>query len=216
KNRYVQVEGVNDFGVGTHAVYNNARIVKVSSINSLIFGTTKVFNKTSYIKLTGFVPTLYGTHNLKNRNQQLSVVGTLVGSYGKPVVYNLRQHISLSGRGFNTNLNGNAYVQGGVKYVTGGGFVTSAFGQTQVVNTRAHQDIDLRSPSRGIAPPSTPGPTVPPRILYPFGILPGPFGTAWVQRNPSPKGFTTHSYGTAWVSHSPRYLTPGKVDAFQP
>lgn len=177
------------------------------------FGTPKslweLFGRPS-----GFNALWFGTPGIKNLNQSINVPGSNHAAYGRPVIYNLRQYLTIPGT--NVSRYGTAYVQGGVKEVRGSGFNSAVIPQPKVINTRADQYVDLRSPSRGIAPPTIDRPNVSPRILYPMGILPGAFGTAWVQRNPSPKGFTTDSYGTAWVSHSPRYLTPGKVDAFQP
>lgn len=175
------------------------------------FGTPKslweLFGRPS-----GFNALWFGTPGIKNLNQSISVPGSNYAAYGRPVIYNLRQYLTIPGT--NVSRYGTAYVQGGVKEVRGSGFNSAVIPQPKVINTRADQYVDLRSPSRGIAPPTIDRPNVSPRILYPMGILPGAFGTAWVQRNPSPKGFTTDSYGNAWVSHSPRYLTPFKVEAF--
>lgn len=175
------------------------------------FGSTR-FLFTLFAKPSSFNANSFGSLSIKNRTQDIKVSSSVFSAYGRPTIYNLRQYLRFGG--MHTAVFGAAYMQGGVKYVTGRGYASTIFGQAKLINTRADQYVDLRSPSRGIAPPSVPGPNVSPRILYPFGILPGPFGMAWVQRNPSPKGFTTDSYGTAWVSHSPRYITPFKVEAF--
>lgn len=175
------------------------------------FGSTR-FLFTLFAKPSGFNVNGFGSLSIKNRNQDIKVSSSVFSAYGRPTIYNLRQYVRFGG--MYTAVFGTAYMQGGVKFVNSYGLNALAFPTPKVVNTRADQYVDLRSPSRGIAPPTIDRPNVSPQILYPFGILPGPFGTAWVQRNPSPKGFTTDSYGNAWISHSPRYLTPFKVEAF--
>lgn len=175
------------------------------------FGTPKPLLEL-FGRPSGFNALWFGTPVIKNLNQSISVPGSNYAAYGHPVIYNLRQYLPIPGT--DVSRYGTAYVQGGVKEVRGSGFNSAVIPQPKVINTRADQYVDLHSPSGGIAPPTIDRPNVSPHILYPMGILPGAFGTAWVQRNPSPKGFTTDSYGNAWVSHSPRYLTPFKVEAF--
>lgn len=173
-----------------------------------------VLKFTQFLKPTGFNSNAFANPRIKNATDQLFPSSINQSAYGRPTIYNLKQFISLQNRGLNSQVFGLNYLQGGVKYVRVTGFNALAFPTPKAVNTRADQYVNLRSPSRGIAPPTIDRPNVSPRILYPMGILPGAFGTAWIQRNPSPKGFTTDSYGNAWVSHSPRYLTPFKVEAF--
>lgn len=187
--------------------------VKPISYATNVFGQTSLVNKNKFVFSFGLLSTAFGQAKIKNVTDQLFPSNINSSVYGRPTIYNLRQYISYGG--LHSAVFGTAYMQGGVKFVFGYGYSHSIIPNPKVINTRADQYVDLRSPSRGIAPPTIDRPNVSPRILYPMGILPGAFGTAWVQRNPSPKGFTTDSYGNAWVSHSPRYLTPFKVDAFQ-
>lgn len=185
-----------------------------SGFSALSNGNPKIENRTSYVRPAGFNGNAFGRPGIINFNKNTYPTGFNSSLYGRPTIYNLRQYLLVPGRSM--GIYGTAYVQGGVKEVKGFGFNAALITQPKVINTRADQYVDLRTPSRGIAPPTIDRPNVSPRILYPMGILPGAFGTAWVQRNPSPKGFTTDLYGTAWISHSPRYLAPGKVDAFNP
>lgn len=187
--------------------------VKPISYATNVFGQTSLVNKNKFVFSFGLLSIAFGQAKIKNVTDQLFPSNINSSVYGRPTIYNLRQYISYGG--LHSAVFGTAYMQGGVKFVFGYGYSHSIIPNPKVINTRADQYVDLRSPSRGIAPPTIDRPNVSPRILYPMGILPGAFGTAWVQRNPSPKGFTTDSYGNAWVSHSPRYLTPFKVDAFQ-
>lgn len=208
----IQVAGFNTFAISSPRIHNLNQFIRVSGYVTTLFGQSRIYNLQQSIRVSGNDHARYGQANLKNRNQEVRVSGFIVTLYGRPTTYNLLQFLRVSGT--NHTLYGRPYFQGGVKYFTLGGFNSASIPQPKVINTRADQYVDLRSPSRGIAPPTIDRPNVSPRILYPMGILPGAFGTAWVQRNPSPKGFTTDSYGNAWVSHSPRYLTPFKVEAF--
>lgn len=180
-----------------------------SGFDALVVGDAKLLF-TQRIQPSSFDYLAFGTPQVKNVNQSVEVGGFNAAAFTQPTIYNLLQFIKPTG--LSAALYGTAYLQGGVKYITANGFNASVFGTTTVINTRADQYLQLSG--KGIAPPPLPSPNVSPRILYPMGILPGAFGTAWVQRNPSPRGFTTDLYGTAWVSHSPRYLTPFKVEAF--
>ena len=200
------------FGTGKLVFSQFARPVGLSAPTT---PTPKIENLTRYIRATGFNASAFSNNTqIVNFHKNVNLSGFNTSLYGRPIIYNLRQYLLVPGRSM--GIYGTAYVQGGVKEVRGSGFNSAVLPQPKVINTRADQYVDLRTPSRGIAPPTIDRPNVSPRILYPMGILPGAFGTAWVQRNPSPKGFTTDLYGTAWISHSPRYLAPGKVDAFNP
>lgn len=201
-----------DFGTGKLIFSQFAQPIGLSAPT---IPTPKINNLTSYIRTAGFNASAFSNNTqIVNFHKNVNLSGFNTSLYGRPIIYNLRQYLLVPGRSM--GIYGTAYVQGGVKEVRGSGFNSAVLPQPKVINTRADQYVDLGSPSRGIAPPTIDRPNVSPRILYPMGILPGEFGTAWVQRNPSPKGFTNDLYGTAWVSHSPRHITPSKVDAFQP
>ena len=213
--RNIGISGIIGSSYGNAKIINAAMGIRASGLVATMFGPVKVDLHTKYIKPNGFNASAYSNNaSIINFHKNVNLSGLNTQIFGIPTIYNLRQYLLVPGRSM--GIYGIAYVQGGVKEVRGSGFNSAVLPQPKVINTRADQYVDLRTPSRGIAPPTIDGPNVSPRILYPMGILPGAFGTAWVQRNPSPKGFTTDLYGTAWISHSPRYLTPGKVDAFQP
>ena len=209
---YVQGLGFVGFTSGQHSIYNALESLSPFGFYANDVGTHDIRRKSEFLRPGSIATNSFGNHSLRNKNQNVYAGAFNASLYGRPTIYNLRQYIRHGG--FHSAVFGTPYMQGGVKYIYGSGFNSSAIPQPKVINTRADQYVDLRSPSRGIAPPTIDRPNVSPRILYPMGILPGAFGTAWVQRNPSPKGFTTDSYGNAWVSHSPRYLTPFKVEAF--
>ncbi len=173
--------------------------------------TPKIENLTRYIRTLGFDGSVFSKPTVINFNKNIDLQGFNTSLYGKPIIYNLRQYVLVQGR--NMGIYGTAYFQGGVKYVYGSGFNSSAIPQPKVINTRANQIINLNT--HGIVPITPPMPNVSPRILYPKGILAWSFGMPIVRRNPSPTGFTTDRYGTAWVSHSPRYIQPDFIKAFE-
>ena len=221
---------VLDFGASA----STTQSIRVGGIDSSTYGQVAVkgsralfptgFIATSFgeqeliidilIEPTGFDESFVDNPNVWNFNREIEVFGfdeSSVGTTSK--VYNLRQYIQDVG-GDDAASYGAAYIQGGVKYLDLNNldFDAAQYGLATVINTKADQFVNLVD--EGITPQEMPSPNVSPRILYPNGILAWRFGAAWVQRNPSPKGFTTDSYGNAWVSHSPRYLTPFKVEAF--
>lgn len=205
--------GFNSFRSGDLDAYNKWSFVSASDIDSLEVGTPAIRNSFAEIRPVGIASRLYVSKpTIFNWNKTIVNSGFNASSYGRPLVYNLTQYRYLSG--FNASRYGIAYLQGGVKYVdlNSRGFGASRYGVSSVINTTADQYAILTN--KGIGPLTIPKPNVSPRILYPTGILPGLFGTAWVQRNPSPKGFDASSYGVAWVSHSPRHLHPSFVEAF--
>lgn len=199
-----------EFGTGKLVFTQFAR---PSGLSAPTLSQPKIVNLIQHVRASGFDGSAFSKPTVINYNKNINLQGFNASLYGRPTIYNLLQFVLVPGRAM--GIYGTAYVQGGVKEVRGSGFNSAVLSQPKVINTRADQYVDLRSPSRGIAPLAIDRPNVSPRILYPKGILAWSFGTPWVQRNPSPKGFTTDSYGTAWVSHSPRYLKPDFVKAFE-
>lgn len=197
-----------EFGAGKLVFSQFARPVGLSAPT---ISTPKIENLTRYISTLGFDGSVFSKPIVINFNKNIALQGFNTSLYGKPIIYNLRQYVLVPGR--NLGIYGTAYFQGGVKYVYGSGFNSSAIPQPKVINTRANQIINLNT--HGIVPITPPMPNVSPRILYPKGILAWSFGMPVVRRNPSPTGFTTDRYGTAWVSHSPRYIQPDFVKAFE-
>lgn len=207
---YIYGVGFDANVFGESNVKSSAYTIFVNGIfPRLAFGQQNIVLAQQKITAQGFVSQIFGTTSLKNKNQTATPTGFNTSLYGRPVIYNFRQYVV--NKGYDAKLFGTAYVQGGVKYLTPNGFNSAVIPQPKVINTRGEQ----RANPTGIAPIAPPQPNVSPRILYPNGILAWSFGTATVQRNPSPKGFKSDSYGTAWVSHSPRYLTPDWIQGFQ-
>jgi hypothetical protein len=207
-NQVVNPIGLDDSNFGKPFTENKQKFIKVGGSNHSIFGTGKIHNSTQIFRLQGYVASSMGNLSIYNFNKEIKVMGFVNSYYGKPTTYNLRQYVR--NVGYHTAGFGTPFMQGGVKYVKPIGINSSVLTNPKVVNTKANQYIGLS----GIPSLAVPSPNVSPRIIYPRGILPGGFGTAWVQRNPSPKGFANDSYGNPWVSHSPRYITPFKVESF--
>ncbi|WP_296280903.1 hypothetical protein [uncultured Acinetobacter sp.] len=211
--QFLSVSGVDTSNVGATRIWNLNQYVSTIGPNTFTSSNEhKVFNLHSYLEISGFVASVFGTYYIRTLNRQYNIPSFVATTYGRPLIYNLRQYAVVSGH--NMAIYGTAYAQGGVKEVRVLGFNSAVLPQPKLINTRADQYVDLRSPSRGIAPLSIDRPNVSPRIIYTIGILPIGFGIALVQRNPSPRGFTNDSYGNTWISHSPRYLKPNYIDAF--
>ncbi len=210
--QYVNAGGINSSVYGQVAVKGSRALFPIGFIAES-FGAQELI-PSLLIEPTGFVETGFDSPDVWNFNKEIKVFGFDESSVGTPSkVYNLRQYIQ-NVDGYDAVSYGTAYLQGGVKYIDLNNLDTDAaqYGLATVINTRADQFVNLVD--EGITPQEMPSPNVSPRILYPNGILAWRFGAAWVQRNPSPKGFTTDLYGTAWISHSPRYIQPAKVEAF--
>lgn len=213
-NQHINTSGINSNIFGLGKIENLSKELKPTGTQSkAAFGTTKIYNLTTIVKPIAWQSLNIGTGaSIVNKNKILSPHSWVSSSDGKPLVYNLTQYQRLNG--FNTSRYGAPYLMGGVKYINLNNRSISAaqYGLATIVNTKADQYAILTN--KGIGPLTIPKPNVSPRILYPTGILAWRFGTPLIQRNPSPKGFTTDLYGTAWVSHSPRYLEPNYIDAF--
>ncbi|WP_111883812.1 hypothetical protein [Acinetobacter sp. CFCC 11171] len=186
---YINSKGFDTFRYGTANLYNKSQKISGLSFNGSVFGLPNIINKNKEIKTIGF---------------NASIVN------GSLKIYNLRQYLNLNSRGISAALYGNAYLQGGVKYVKPIGFNSSVLTNPKVVNTKANQYIGLS----GIPSLAVPSPNVSPRIIYAKSQVATLWGNALVQFPPHPKGFLATSYGVAWVSHSPRYLEPNYIDAF--
>lgn len=126
--------------------------------------------------------------------------------FGTPVVFNWDRYIPY--KGFDAQLFGTAYVQGGVKTVRVDGSAANLFGTTAVINTTANQTAK----PWGIEPPVASKPFVSPQTLWPFGFI-GLVGIPMVQRNPSPKGFELLAFGYPTVIDRTRYLRSEGFDA---
>jgi hypothetical protein len=210
--RYVSVEGEAHSGYGTASIYLAVRSIYIDPFVATRFGEHKAVRQ-QFIKPGGFDASAYGLPTIWNFNKNIQVSGFDTLAVSRHRIYNLKQFVNQLYYGFNSAVFGQAKMLGGVRYISNAKVTElSEFGPVQVVNTRANRTLRPLQ----IDPPVLPQPIVSPRMIYPSGIRAWSFGNPWVQRNPSPKGFVSDQHGTAWVSHSPRYITPGRVEAFLP
>lgn len=159
---------------------------------------------TRYIKPTGLAAFAFSNPSVKNYKLQAFLPGISSLSFGLTKIYNLKQIVIILGTN-NANLHtryGTAYVQGGVKTITGRGSNTNVFGPITVINTKANQYVTPVA----IAPIALAKPNISPQILYAKQFIATQWGNPLVQLPPRPKGFIASLFGTAWISHSPRYL----------
>lgn len=173
-----------------------------------------VWNFNREIEVFGFDESFVDNPNVWNSNSEIEVFGFDESSVETPSkVYNLRQYIQDVG-GDDAASYGDAYIQGGVKYLDLNNldFDAAQYGLAIVINTKA--DLFVNLVDEGITPQEMPSPNVSPRIIYAKSQVATLWGNALVQFPPRPKGFVVTSYGVAWVSHSPRYLEPNYIDTF--
>ncbi|ENU18645.1 hypothetical protein F994_02772 [Acinetobacter bohemicus ANC 3994] len=157
----------------------------------------------------GFDSFAYGGQNVRNKARFIYAQGFSTPTFGTAKAYNLKQFINLNGRGFAASAFGTAAFLGGVKYIKPNGVDTLRFGSLTIKDpkeSRTLRPIAFNAMAFGSA-------AVSPQILYAKPFVATAFGTATVQRNPSPVGFVATRYGLAWISHSPRYYQPLGFDA---
>lgn len=203
--RQVYPTGFNGSLVAAPAVRNDTQHLKPYGFDALGFSRQTIRNKNVTVTVPGMDLSRVAMPSIVNFHKNVYGKGFENELLGRPTIYNLRKYVLLNGRGIDSNAFGIAYMQGGVKYVRPGGLNALIFGEHKVINTKANQKVVLG----GIAPPFFPRPNVSPQILTVRGILGTQWGSPYVQRNPSPKGWNSEQYGTAWVSRSPRFYTVG-------
>jgi hypothetical protein len=160
----------------------------------------------------GVVPGGIGRPNLANKAIPLNPGAMPSGlAIGAATIWNWRQHQPL--QGFAAQLFGEAYVQGGVKFLSPAGVSASSTGAVTVINTRAEQS------ARGagaIAPLELGQVSVSPRMLRPGGAFGTAFGIHRVQFPPRPLGWLSSTFGYAAIEYKTKAVLPGGVDAFSP
>ncbi|EIM39986.1 phage protein [Acinetobacter sp. HA] len=180
--------------------------LRPSGVSSqLRFGQASIILAQQIVAPKSFDSSKFSNPSIINFHKNVYGVGFNAAIFDRPTIYNLRKYVLLNGRGIESNVFGTAYMQGGVRFVQPGGLHALRFGDLAVINTKADQKVQLT----GIAAPTIPKPNVSPQILTVRGILGTQWGSPYVQRNPSPKGWNSEKYGTAWVSRSPRFYTVG-------
>lgn len=190
------------------------------------YDLTVIYDRTAnggnqYIFTRGYEATSFALSTIY-QTQFISPVGVdSDNSYGTTKVYNLKQFAPLQGR--EQSSYGNAYLQGGVRWVTTRSIAPLGVGKPALLNTTANQSA---YPS-GIARTTVvPAPTITPHMIYARGIYGTAFGAAKVIPTPvlRQKGVNHFEAGktTVWFHTRPldinsfeSYAT-GYPDVFDP
>lgn len=204
--QYVTPIGFDSSEFGQLKTKSSNVTLRPSGVSSqLRFGQSSIILAQQLVTTKGVDVSRFSPPTIINFHKNVKGSGFNAALFGRSTIYNLRQYVSLNNRGINSALFGDIYLQGGVRFVQPGGLHALRFGDLAVINTKADQKVQLT----GIAAPTIPKPNVSPQILTVRGILGTQWGSSYVQRNPSPKGWNSEKYGTAWVSRSPRFYTVG-------
>lgn len=204
--QYVTPIGFDSSEFGQLKTKSSNVTLRPSGVSSqLRFGQSSIILAQQIVTTKGVDVSRFSPPTIINFHKNVKGSGFNAALFGRSTIYNLRQYVSLNNRGINSALFGDIYLQGGVRFVQPGGLHALRFGDLAVINTKADQKVQLT----GIAAPTIPKPNVSPQILTVRGILGTQWGSSYVQRNPSPKGWNSEKYGTAWVSRSPRFYTVG-------
>lgn len=194
---------------GFLSINNKNRVVATEGKDLSDFGSSKIILAERKISVSGFVASGIGTPFVQDTAIKPSSIDSLI--FSKPTIYNLRQYVRNGGiPPFELGI---AFVQGGKRFLTVPGFYSFLSGGNKITREREIQYADLNG--KGIAAIAPGQPRVDPRILYPGPFVATLWGTAKVQRNPSPLGFVNTRYGSAWVSFGQRFLLPPGFNAFE-
>lgn len=189
----------------------NKQYVLLQGIDSQSVSWPYIKNKIHYVDTKSWRSSSFGAGiNTINRNQRIVIQGFSAAEFGRQYAYNLLQFIPLASRGFNANIYGSAYFQGGVKYLEHRGADNSAYGKPLLINTTA----DQRATAIGIKPQVLPMPSVSPRILYANSFDASRFGSVLLERSPMPIGEDHSRYGNQTVWYHTRPLYPSVIDAY--
>lgn len=208
-NQYLFPVAVDPADAGTPTVRNQYRNLAPAGFFSGSYGRPSVYNQDHYANPAGFDALGFGRPNLVNTRRPLSPQGIKSDLYGSPLVYNLLQRVT--SKGFASSLLGKPYVQGGVKYLLGRGFDSAAIGRASLINTTANQTAR----PAGIVPPAVGSATVSPRSLRPVSIFSQLFGTPFIQRQPSPKGWQSSGFGYPVIDYKTKQIGAQGFDSLE-
>ena len=210
--QYVFPTPIHNVGFGTQFIKLEYSFIKPISIPStLALGQPSIKNHNTIVNPTGWSSSQIGeSASVFNFNKNISPRSFVSSQAGTPLVYNLTQYRYLNG--YDASRYGNAYLMGGVKYLTLYGINSNAFGPAVVTNTTANQT----AVPQGINSAIVPAPTVSPRTLYATGIA-SPFLGKPDVRDPSvkPNSIASSTYGTPTVWYHTRPLSPNSILAYE-
>ena len=129
--------------------------------------------------------------------------------FGQASVWNWLQRLTYTG--FNANVYGDAYVQGGVKFVdlSSRGMAPVAVPAPKL--NRYTQELVVG----GIAPAAPPAPWVKPWILHPTGIYGTKFSEPNVQFPPMPAGWLSTAFGYPVVEYKTKIVAVGGILSYE-
>lgn len=206
-DQFVFPQGLQAATVGDAAARNQWERVSPVGEAGHAAGKPSVHLRTRYLAPRGLDAAGYGYPYVYNWFKDILPAGFIATRYGAATAYNLRQY--LTARGLDAQVLGKPMAIGGIKEVAVKGIAALGLPSPVAVNTTADQTAKPGS----IAPPAVPAPSVSPRILFAYGIAPGGYGIALVQRNPAPSGFDGLLLGRPAIEQRTKYLTPAGIEA---
>lgn len=208
--QYLFPEGYDAGGAGNVAIRHSYRYILPAAIPAPEMPSQHTASlKDRYLAPASINQTRYGYPTIKNTTLQAFPQGFDASSVGRPVIYNLLQIVN--GRGFSSAEYGKPFMMGGVKYILTGLYDSSAFGLTLLVNTTANQTAR----PAGIVPPAVGSAAVSPRSLRPVSIFSQLFGTPFIQRQPSPKGWQSSGFGYPVIDYKTKQVGAQGFDSLE-
>ncbi len=152
---------------------------------------------------------LCGPKNFES--QELKILGFFHEEVGNHRTYNARQYLRLNG--FSSQSIGNAYLQGGVRWVGASSITTLGIGKHSLLNTTANQHA---RPSGIGSTAVVPAPIVTPHMIYARGIYSTAFGLIKVVPTPvlKHKGVNHFEAGNTTVWYHTRPLAPSGFESY--
>ena len=207
--KYVFPNTIPPIAINEPNIRQGSRKTFAEGFYSLEIGESSIRNKLLIVETYGNLFEEFGYASVENGIPSITPESIFETDFGYPSIYNLLQYVDLNANGLASELFGDSFLKGGVRYLYAGDLDFTEFGHTKFVNTKADQYIDVSGDDF-----SQIGDTnVSPQIVTARGILGTLWGSPYVQRNPSPNGFISERFGTAWVSRSPRYYDVSIGDA---
>lgn len=177
-----------------------------------VFGLASVFGANQSIQLAerGIASATFGTAAVTLAAFQALPEGFNAGQVGSLVIWNWLQKLPLSG--FNAGRYGDAYIQGGVKYVdltANRGIAPPAVPEPRL--NRYTQELKVP----GVEPVALPKPLVRPYIIHPEGIYGTRFNEPLVQFPPRPTGWLSTAFGYPVVEYKTKIVAIGGILSYE-
>ncbi len=187
--------------------------VSVPNIQSSIVGLAKVRNAVSLVGALGFDCSAFGSSTQAfNFNKSIGPQSFLSHVFSTPKIYNLKQFLKVTNP-LPQSSYGDAYVQGGVKYLLPRSYDASEIGRADVTNTTANQQVLPKGVERTAV---VPAPIVSPHMIYARGIYGTLFGSAKAVPTPvlRQKGLDHFIAGNATVWYHMRSVSAAGFESY--